>query len=60
MLIYGHQIRPGDVIVALTRGAEGKQVKEVEIMEDNSVRVQYVTGATEWFLTQGLVSKREN
>lgn len=59
MLIYGHEIRPGDVLVTRT-WQNGNEVKEVEIMEDNSVRVQYVTGATEWFVTQGIVSKREN
>lgn len=59
MLIYGHEIRPGDVLVTHT-WQNGNEVKEVEIMEDSSVRVQYVTGTTEWFVTQGIVNKREN
>lgn len=58
MLIYGHEIRPGDILVTKV-WVNGNEVAEVDITEDNSVRVQYVTGATEWFTTQGIVTKRE-
>lgn len=57
MLIHAYMINEGDTLVTDT-WQDGCKVAEVEVYEDDSVRVKYVTGSMEWFSKYQLVVKR--
>lgn len=57
MLIHAYMIKEGDTLVTET-WQHGCEVAEVEVFEDDAVKVKYITGSLEWFTKNQLVVKR--
>lgn len=58
MLVYPYMINEGDEIITHT-WKEGQIVADVEVFEEDSVKIKYINGSIEWFSKQELVVRRE-
>lgn len=59
MLIHAHMINPGDTIITAI-WQDGQKVQDVEVMEDDCVKVTYINGSLEWFTLGQIVVRRGN
>ena len=58
MLIPAIEIREGDEIVT-PKHQNGRVVETIFVNEEDSLKVTYVTGETEWFAKRSTVYRRE-
>lgn len=58
MLITALEINEGDEVVT-PKHQDGRVVEAVFVNEEDSLKVTYVTGETEWFAKRSTVYRRE-
>lgn len=59
MLVHVYMIKEGDEIITPT-WIHGQVVKDVEVFEEDTVKITYVTGSIEWFTKNQIVVRRGN